>query len=96
MLESRVQGKQTKILGDIRGQRRSGVGLYELQLKGGGVAVLFSENETEDKAVCSASRRPVRDAGGAEVVPAARVPERPERHHSQETLQASTKVRNLL
>lgn len=65
-------------------------------LKGGGVAVLLSENETEDKAVCSAPRRPVQEAGGAEVVPAARVPERPERHHSQETLQASTKVRNLL
>lgn len=60
------------------------------------VVFLFSENETEDKAICSAHRRPVQEAGGAAIVPAARAPERPEHLHSQETLQAPTKVRNLL
>lgn len=68
-----------------------GVGLRGLQLKGG---ASVSENETEDKTICSAPGRPVQEAGGAEVVPAA--PQRPERHHSQETLQAPTKVRSLL
>lgn len=60
------------------------------------VVFLVSENETENKTICSAHRRPVQEAGGAAIVPAARAPERPERLHGQETLQASTKVRNLL
>lgn len=59
-----------------------------------GLKCWFSENETENKAVCSAPRRPVQEAGGAEeVVPAARATERPEPHRGQETVQASAKVR---
>lgn len=59
-----------------------------------GLKCWFSENETESKAVCSAPRRPVQEAGGAEeVVPAARATEGPEPHHGQETIQAPTQVR---